>query len=102
MHRLTVTQRIKIMKTYYRNADSATARYRGLRGDYGLHNRPTTQAIGEIVKKSEETGMVTNIVHHRFACSAKNIAIVSESIAEDLNVSFPRRCQELGLPYDIL
>ena len=42
MDRLTVTQRIKITKTYYKNGDSATATYRALGGDYGLHNRPTT------------------------------------------------------------
>ena len=39
-----------------------------LRGDYGLHNHPITQAIGKIVKKFEVTAVVTNIVravHHR-------------------------------------
>ena len=51
MDHLTITQRIKMIKTYYKNGDSATATYRTLRGDYGLHNRPTTQAIGKIVKK---------------------------------------------------
>ena len=90
MDRLTNTQRIKIIKTYYRNGDSATATYHTLRGDYGLHNRPTTQAINKIVTKFEETGVVTNIerpVHHRFARSAKNIAFVSESVAEDFDSS---------------
>ena len=49
--------------------------------------------------------MVTNIerpVYHRFARSAENIAIVSESVAEDPNVSIPRRSQELGLSYGTL
>ena len=44
------------------------------------------------MKKFEETGVVTNIerpVHHRFARSAENIAIISESVAEDPNVSIP-------------
>ena len=48
---------------------------------------------------------VTNIerpVHHRFARSAKNIAIVSESVAEGRNVWIPRRPQELGLSYGTL
>ena len=45
MDRLNITQRIKIIKTYYQNGDSATATYCALRSDYGLHNRPTTQAI---------------------------------------------------------
>ena len=49
--------------------------YRVLRGDYGLHNRPTAQVIGKIVKEFEDTGVVTN--HHRFAHFAENIAIVS-------------------------
>ena len=89
MDRLTITQRIKIIKTYYKNGDSVTATYHALRGDYGLHNRPTTQAIGKIVKKFEESEAVTNIVrpvHYRFARSAENIAAASESIAEDPNI----------------
>ena len=40
------------------NGDTATATYRALRGEYGLRNRSTTQAIG---KKFEKTGVVTNI-----------------------------------------
>ena len=43
---LPITQRIKIIKTYYKNGDSAIAMYRALGGDYGLHSRPTMQAIG--------------------------------------------------------
>ena len=61
---------------------------------YGLHNRPTQQAIGKIAKKFEETGVATNTerpVHHRFARSTENIAIVNESVAEDPNVSIPHR-----------
>ena len=38
-----------------KNDDSA---YRALR-DYDLHNRSNTQPIGKIVKKFEETGVVT-------------------------------------------
>ena len=38
-------------------------------------------------------------MNHRFARSAQNIAIVSESVAEDPNESIPRRSQELGLSY---
>ena len=78
----------KNLKSYYKNGYSAVATYRTLRGDYGLYNCPTTQAIGKIVKKFKETGMLTNIempVHFRFA---RSIAIVSESVAEDMNVSF--------------
>ena len=58
MDRLTTTQHIKMIKTYYTNGASATATYLALRGDNGLHNRPITQEIGKIVKKLEETGVV--------------------------------------------
>ena len=81
-----------------------------------LHNRPTTQTIGshncstmqvigKNVKKFKETEVITNIegpVHHRFARSAENIAIVSESVAEDQNVSIPCRSLELGMTYNTL
>ena len=63
------------------------------------------QAIGKIVKKFEEIGVVRNIerpVHHRFDRPAKNIAIVSENVAKDPNVSIPRRSQELELSYATL
>ena len=77
------------MKTYYKNSNSATATYPALRGDYSLHNRPTTQAIAKIGKKFEETGVATNIeriARHRFSPSSRNIAIVSERVAENPNV----------------
>ena len=80
--------------TYYKHGDSATVTYCAFGGDYDLYNRSTRQAVGKIVKKFAETGLITNIerpVHHRFARSAENIAIVSESLAEDPNVSVPRR-----------
>ena len=44
MDRLTIPQRIKIIKTYYKNGDSATVTYCALRRDYDLHSRPTMQA----------------------------------------------------------
>ena len=52
------------------------------------------------MKKFKETGLVTNIdrsVLHRFAFFAENIAIGSESVAEDQNVSILHCSQELGL-----
>ena len=78
MDSLATTQHIQIIKNYYKNGNFATTTYRASIGDYGLHNRPTMQAIGKIVKKFEETEVVPNIerpVHHRFNRSAENIAI---------------------------
>ena len=57
------------------------------------------------MKKFEETGVVTNteiLVDHHFARSAENIAIVSETVADDPNVSIPRLYQDLRLSYDAL
>ena len=54
------------------------------------------------MQKFKDTGVVTNIEYHRFACYVENIAIVSESIVEDPNMSIPRRSQELGLFYGTL
>ena len=45
MDGLITTQCIKIIKTYDKNGDSPTTTYRALRGDCGLHNRPTTQVV---------------------------------------------------------
>ena len=56
--RLTITQRIKNIKTYYKNRDFATATYPALIGDYGLHYSPTMQAIGKIAKTFEEIEVV--------------------------------------------
>ena len=39
------------IEIYYKNGESTTATYRTLRGDYGSHNRSTTEAIVKIVKK---------------------------------------------------
>ena len=50
-------------------------------------------------------GLVTNVerpIHHRFTRSAENNGIVSESVAEDPNVSIPRPSQEVGLSYGTL
>ena len=100
MDGLTITQCIKIIKTDYKNGDSATATYHSLKGDCGLHNHLTAQAIRKIVKKFEKTLVVTNIerpVHYRFPRFPENIAILSKSVAKEPNVAILRRSQQLGL-----
>ena len=45
-------------------------------------------------KRFDDTEVITNIErpeHHRFARSSENIAIVSENVAGNPNVSIPRR-----------
>ena len=105
MDRLTIIQRIKMTKTYYQNVDPATATYSASRIDCGLYGRLPAQTIRKIVKKFEKIGVATNLemaVHLHFAHSAEYIAIVSNSVAEDPNVSIPHRSQELGLFYGTL
>ena len=56
------------------------------------------------MKKFEETGVVSNIdrsVYYRFARSAEHIDIVSESVAENRNVSIPQRKYQQTKPSKI-
>ena len=41
-------------------------------------------------------------MHYRFTRFTENNAAVSESLADDLNVSIPRRSQKSGLSYGTL
>ena len=66
MDRLATTQRIKIIRTYCKIGDSTTVTHRAFIRGYGLHNRPTMQAIGKIVTTFEETGVVINICASSF------------------------------------
>ena len=60
MNRLTVEERIQIIKSQYKNADSAVSMLR--------------------------TGSVTNILHLRNIRSAENIAVVAENVKKDQNM----------------
>lgn len=102
MDRFTTAQRVRIVKMFYKNGDSAVATYRALRPEYGRHNRPSQQTILNVVNKFEQNGLVTDIrrpVHRRNARSLENIAAVSASVTADPNLSIPRRAQQLGLSY---
>ena len=82
MDRLTITQHIQMIKINLKDGDSATATYRALRADYDLHTptTTTTPAIGKIMKKFEETGILK--------CLSINLSLVP-------NVLISRRSQEL-------
>ena len=67
--------------------------------------RALQQTILNTVNKFVDTVSITNIarhVHHRNIRSAKNIAVVAESVKEDPNMLIPRCAQNLGLPYGLL
>lgn len=72
---------------------------------FGPHNSPNERTIAYTVKKFEETGSVTDIVrhvHHRNVRNIENVVAVAGSVAEDPNLSIPRRAQQLGLSYGSL
>ena len=63
--------------------------YPALRGDYGLHKRPTTLAIGKIVNKLEGTEELQIL---------KGLCIIVSLVT----ISISLRSQELILSYGIL
>ena len=67
-----------MIKTYYKNGDSATDTYRVLRLDCGLHNHPT---ICKMVKKFEETEVVTNIERPLYI-----VSLIPLKISENIGV----------------
>ena len=92
---LTLTQCRKLITTYYKIDDPATATYRALRRDYGLQNCSTTQVIvaklWRKLKRLKWLQILNGLCIIVSLVPLKNIAIVSESIAEASNVLIPRR-----------
>lgn len=73
-----------------------------LRPIYGLHNRPSEQTINAIVTKFRTQFTLLDIkptTRMRTVRTEENIASVSESVAEDREMSIRRRSQQLGLCY---
>ena len=100
MESYTIQQRIEIVELYYENGRSARSVFRKLRDFHPRHNRPSEQQIGNIVRKFQETGSVKDRERHQYARAGRsdeNIATVSDSVAEDPNMSISRRSQQLGL-----
>lgn len=67
---------------------------------YSRNNRPSVLAIRRIVENFERTFSLHNVqvpIRQRNARSNANIAAVQASVAEDRNLSIPRRSQELGI-----
>src|ERR1700743_1971165 len=100
MQRYTQEQRLQIIQFYYQNNRSVIATFRSLLPFYGRNNRPPVLAIRRIVENFERTFSLHNVhvpIRQRTARSDENIAVVQASVAEDRNLSIPRRSQELGL-----
>jgi len=96
----TQEQRLQIIQFYYQNNRSAIATFRALLPFYGRNNRPPVLAIRRIVENFERTFSLHNVqvpIRQRTSRSIENIAAVEASVAEDRNLSIPRRSQQLGL-----
>ncbi|XP_073832543.1 uncharacterized protein [Musca autumnalis] len=102
MNRLTNEQRLQIIEFYYQNQCSVRNVFRALRPIYGLHNRPSEQTINAIVTKFRTQFTLLDIkptTRMRTVRTEENIASVSESVAEDREMSIRRGSQQLGLCY---
>ena len=100
MNRLTLEQRYEIIQIYFENQSSIRATYRRLRHFYGVHNRPSEQAIRRTVDRFRTTYSLEDAItpaRRRNVRTEENIAAVNESVEEDPNLSIRRRSQELGL-----
>lgn len=96
MDRYNIQQRVEIVKIYYKNSCSVRQTFRELRNIYGRNDRPTERSIQRIIAKFEQSGSVADRavpVRRRNVRSSENIAAVAESVAEDPNLSIPRRAQ---------
>lgn len=102
MEHLTPEQRCEIIKIYYQNQSSVKATWRGLRARYGPHQRPSEQAIRNVVKKFEnEFTLLNNPRTNRVrnVRNADNVEAVRQSVQNNPNLSVRRRSQQLDLTY---
>ena len=100
MVNFTNQQRLEIIKNNYRNSESVVATLRALTPIFGRNNRPTRQALRDIVDKFEIKFTLLDVPvpkRRRIARSEEIIAAVSTSIQNEPNQSIPRRSQELGI-----
>ncbi|ENN80012.1 hypothetical protein YQE_03553, partial [Dendroctonus ponderosae] len=106
MDRLTVEERVKMIKCYYKNGDSAVLYER-----LGVYEQITVDIIDPQSQlfgtqwTNLKTGLVADLVrpvHHRNIHSADNVALVAQRVEENPNSSIPRRAQHFGLSYGFL
>jgi hypothetical protein len=101
IERYTKEQRVIVVKTHYKYAESYAETVRKIRGIFGRRNAPNQSTVQRIIQKFEETDSVTNSnlpVRHRTGRSLENIFAVTESVAESPGTSIRRRSQQLDIP----
>lgn len=100
MNAISLENRIKIIQIHYENGRSVKTTFRKIIDIFGRYNRPSEPAIKNLVEKFESTGSVQNArtsTHTRSGRSTENIADVSDSVADQPNLSIRRRSQQLGI-----
>ena len=91
------SQRVEIIKIYYRNSESVASTLRALRPIYGRNNGPSRLTIEHLVEKIQSTGTVQNVpvpVRQRSARGDENIDAAETSVEESPNA---HRSQALGI-----
>lgn len=100
MHRLTLPDRLEIIKKYYLNSGSIVAVLREFSREHGRHHRFNNQIIRRTVDKFEREYTLLDLkppTRARTGRSEENIAAVAASLEEDHEQSIRRRSAALGL-----
>lgn len=101
MRRLSIEQRVLVVKTYYQNGESATATVRKLRPIMGRRDVPKESTVRRLMTKFEETGSLEDVKtpeRSRSRRSLFNQELVFDNVLVSPQKSVRRRSQELGIP----
>lgn len=100
MQRLTLPDRLEIIKKYYQSSSSVVGAQRLFTRELGRRHRYSAQVIRRTVEKFEREFTLQDKRpprRQRKARSEENIAAAAASIADEPNLSISRRSQQLGL-----
>lgn len=100
MESYTLQQRLQIIQIFYQNLRSYAGTLRALTPIFGRRNRPNKTTIYRLVQKFETKFTLHNVpvpIRERSARNEENIAAVRQSVAQNRNLSIPRRSQQLGI-----
>ena len=100
MHRYTLKERAEIVSLYNENNRSVVSTQRAYRKKYRRRSAPKGDTILHLASNFMEHGSVANPQHQarpRPRRSNENIEAVRQSVAENPNVSYRRRSQQLNI-----
>lgn len=100
MYRYTPKERAEIVSLYIENNRSVVSTQRAYRKKYRGRSAPKGDTIRHLASNFMEHGSVANLQHQarpRPGRSNENIEAVRQSVAENPNVSYRRRSQQLNI-----